>query len=150
MSINDLKITGNHEIEEAANLVVDCAVYYATDGVPTDERLLEIRALVHEEVTGLVVAVRRHIQAMANPNARPTISPADLARHWGIKIDKVLNWISSGQLKAVNVAANASGKPRYRIDAEALAAFKAARTLATPEPRRRRRSRPEDDVPQYV
>ena len=150
MSINDLKITGNHEIEEAANMVVDCAVYYATNGVPSEDRLLEIRALVHQEVNSLVVAVRRHVQAMMNPNSRSTMSPSDLARHWGIKIDKVLGWISSGQLKAVNVASSTSGKPRYRIDAEALAAFKASRTVAPPEPRRRRRSRPDEDIPQYV
>jgi|GEM_PF-1468307 len=150
MLANDSNTIGNDEINDAADRLVDSAVYRAAEKIPSDERMFEIRAACQREVNELVLAVRRHVRAITMPEARPTLSPTELAQHWGIKVDKVLNWISSGQLKAVNVASSLSGRPRYRIDAQAIAAFKAVRTPQAPEPRRRRRAQPDDNVPEYV
>jgi hypothetical protein len=57
----------------------------------------------------------------------------------------VLGWIHAGELRAINVGRRPGAKkPRWRVTAEALAAFEAARTPTPPPPRtRRRRQRPE-------
>ncbi len=80
------------------------------------------------------------VQANAATNVR-FLSPPEVARLYGVDQHKVLNWIRSGQLSAVNVG-DGTQRPRYRISPEALAAFEAARA-AGPQPRisrvRRRR-----------
>ncbi len=64
----------------------------------------------------------------------------DVAADLAVTPDKVLDWIRSGQLQAVNVATTPNGKrPRYRITPEALDEFLAARSvLPTPKASRRR------------
>jgi hypothetical protein len=51
-------------------------------------------------------------------NRRGTVDyfqPRDLALRWGVCVDKVLNFIRSGELRAFNVASKTSKRPRYRI-----------------------------------
>jgi hypothetical protein len=69
-------------------------------------------------------------------------SVADLCRRWKVGADKVHGFIRRGELVAVNVAANLSGKPQYRVTPEAVAEFEKRRSSAPlpPPPRRRRRS----------
>jgi excisionase family DNA binding protein len=72
------------------------------------------------------------------------LTVSDLMARFGVNETTVLGWIHSGELKAVNVGRRAGLKrPRWRVSAEAVAAFEAART-ATPTPTaratRRRRS----------
>lgn len=69
----------------------------------------------------------------------------ELARTLGVDQDKILGWIHKGELRALNVAESASGRPRWRIPADAWQAFEQARSNqpAVPvvaSPRRRRRS----------
>jgi hypothetical protein len=75
--------------------------------------------------------------------ARRKITPPQVAKLWGIDVNKVLHWIRSGQLKAINGARKASGtKPRYLIDIADLEAFERSRsavTDATERPARMRR-----------
>jgi Helix-turn-helix domain len=70
------------------------------------------------------------------------LTVAEVAATFRVKPDIVLGWIGKGQLAAVNVAsAEATRKPRWRIDRDALEMFKAARR-AQPAPvvvRRRKR-----------
>ncbi len=47
-------------------------------------------------------------------------TPPQLARRYGVNVDKVHQWIKTGELLAVNVAASACGRPRWRITAEAV------------------------------
>ena len=67
------------------------------------------------------------------------LSPPQVARARGVKPAKVLVWIDRGELEAVNHAATAGGRPRWRISPEALAAFDRARTQLRDVLRRSRR-----------
>lgn len=71
------------------------------------------------------------------------ISPPELARQWGLSADKVLAWIKTGELRAIDAATRRGGRPRYLIDIADIAAFEVARAAApsTTAPRRTRRRR---------
>jgi len=72
------------------------------------------------------------------------LTPPQVARRLAVKPGKVLGWIKSGELKAINVAQRPSGRPRWRIDPADLAAFEARRSAGpTPKPVRRRRRNPQ-------
>jgi excisionase family DNA binding protein len=77
---------------------------------------------------------------IAIPKTRYT--PPELAALLGVSPDKILGWIRSGELRAVNVAARLGGKPRWTVSTDDLRAFETrrsneARTLDTTERRRR-------------
>ena len=56
--------------------------------------------------------------------ADPTwLTPPQLAKQLGVDAQKVLGWIRSGELRAVNVAERACLRPRWRISAEAIEEF---------------------------
>lgn len=80
------------------------------------------------------------------------LTPRLIAERLAIKVDKVLDWIHTGQLEAINVARNPRGKrPRWRISHEALKRFEATRSnrrniAPQPTPRQRRSA----TVHQYV
>jgi len=67
-----------------------------------------------------------------------TYSPPEVARRLGCKPERILGWIRSGKLQALNTSAG-SKRPRFRVTPEALAAFE--RTLlvipSKLQPRRR-------------
>jgi hypothetical protein len=68
------------------------------------------------------------------------LTPPIVARRYGVKPDKVLQWIRSGELPAVNVAASPIGRPRWRITEADIIVFedrRRARPTVTP-PRRRK------------
>lgn len=70
------------------------------------------------------------------------LTPPALAREYGVSVDKVLAWIRSGELRAVNVATRPAGRPRWRIDPDDVAAFEARRTMHSHPRATRRRKRP--------
>ena len=80
-----------------------------------------------------------------------TYTPADIAARYRVTPETVAAWIRAGELSAVNVGRRANTKkPRWRITADALAAFEAARAAApTPTPARSRRKRPDDVIQFY-
>lgn len=85
-------------------------------------------------------------EAVSIPPQRGFFVPRELAARWGVCIDKVLNFIRSGELRAFNVAAKTSKRPRYRILLESVREFeeqtRAAaipETPAPPAPSRRRK-----------
>ncbi len=63
-------------------------------------------------------------------------TPAEVAAHLGVGRAKVLGWIRSGALRAVDAHSGAEpGKRRlWRISAVDLAAFEASRTAQAPPP----------------
>lgn len=68
-------------------------------------------------------------------------APAELAEEWSVTDDKVIDFIKSGELEAVNLALSKGGKPRYRISEAAVEKFLADRAIRTkpkdtPKPRR--------------
>ncbi len=77
------------------------------------------------------------------PDALPLahgLSVADLCRRWNVGPDKIYAFLRRGDLVGVNVAANTSARPQWRITPESVAAFEARRTSAPPsKPQRRRR-----------
>jgi excisionase family DNA binding protein len=41
---------------------------------------------------------------MIDTNRKKKLTPPEIARLWGVSADKVLTWIRSGELKAMNAA----------------------------------------------
>jgi excisionase family DNA binding protein len=79
---------------------------------------------------------------------RTKITPTEVARRWGISRDKVLCWIRSGELRAMNAATRPRCRPRWLIDLADLAAFEQARA-ARPAPASPRRCRKTPGVIEY-
>jgi|GEM_PF-1788774 len=81
------------------------------------------------------------------PDAEPDrmMTPPEVAQQWRIKHEKVLTWIRSGELRAINVATKPGGRPTYRIDPDDLRVFVDRRAAVVPprqHQRRRRRKQP--------
>ena len=76
------------------------------------------------------------------------LSPPMIAKNYGVKPAKVLAWIASGELIAIDVAERRGGRPRWRVSPESLEAFQRRRSSRpAPAVTRRRRER---DIPRYV
>lgn len=80
-----------------------------------------------------------------------TYTPPAIGRMLKVKSDKVLIWIRSGELKAVNIAEHAAGRPRWRIFDDDLQAFLRSRQNVKPAPpaARRKKNRRFAGVTQY-
>jgi hypothetical protein len=64
----------------------------------------------------------------------------DLAERYGTSTETISAWIRTGELMAVNIARRRGAhKPRWRVSAEAVAAFEAARSAVPVVPTRRPR-----------
>ena len=76
------------------------------------------------------------------------LTPPQVARRYGVKAERVIGWIRSGELRAINVASKASRRPRFRIDPADLTVFENGRLAATaPKITRRRRRKNSDVIP---
>jgi hypothetical protein len=67
-----------------------------------------------------------------------------LAKRWGVASEKVLQWIRTGELRAINAAGTQDGqRPRFLIDETDIATFEQHRTvnIAPIGPSRRRRKK---------
>ncbi len=78
-------------------------------------------------------------------------TPPQIARSRQIRVGKVLTWIRSGELAAVNCAEKPRERPRWRVSAAALEAFDRGRSnrrdqVAAP---RARRGRGQQDVIEF-
>jgi len=71
------------------------------------------------------------------------LSPPAIAKELSVKSQKVLSWIKSGELVAINLAESATGRPRWRIYRDAFDLFLENRTARQPAapPTHRRRKR---------
>ncbi len=69
-------------------------------------------------------------------------TPPQVAEELAVDPEKIIGFIRSGELIAIDIATSGSRRPRWRIDPEDLAAFLARRrsTPPAPKPTRRRRS----------
>jgi hypothetical protein len=140
-------VTDNFEVREAANLVVDAVLLRSSDRIPDAERVREVRAAVESQVNAFILAVSEHASQVSLSSLPPTYSPGQVAKNFGITVDKVLGWIRNRELKAINVSTDQKRRPRYRIDADAIARFKVARTVTPiPKPRRRRKQNKLDEL----
>lgn len=87
--------------------------------------------------------------AIARPQLAVYLSPSDIAVSRGINVLKVLTWIKTGELKAVNVATCAGRLPRWRISPADLEAFDAARAAVPQAPVTRRPRRKAGHVVEF-
>ncbi|TWT92457.1 Helix-turn-helix domain protein [Botrimarina colliarenosi] len=86
-----------------------------------------------------------HIAPTVETGLSRKLTPPELARLWRVSPQKVLAWISSGELRAINAATNPNGeRPRYLIDADAVTAFERSRAVVEPKPapQKRRAKKP--------
>ena len=76
------------------------------------------------------------------------LTPPQIASRWGVSVDKILTWIRTGELLAMNAATKVGGRPRYLVDVNELAKFEAKRTVAreTADPSKHRRKRATDAI----
>jgi excisionase family DNA binding protein len=79
------------------------------------------------------------------------LTTSEVAAQLAIDKGKVIFWIHSGQLVAVNAASRADHKPRWRISSTELEAFLLRRQSqpAAPAPRPRRRRKTSAAVREY-
>ncbi len=68
------------------------------------------------------------------------LTPRALARRYGVAVEKVLHWIKTGQLRAINAAKDLKERPRFLIDVADVADFEQRRTAIpdAPQPQKRR------------
>jgi hypothetical protein len=76
---------------------------------------------------------------MIAASRRTKLTPPQLAAQWGVDVHKIVGWIRSGELRAINLATDRNGRPRYAIDQADIAVFEASRAVQPPMPRLRRR-----------
>jgi hypothetical protein len=63
-------------------------------------------------------------------NEPQKISPNELAKRWRIDVQKVLKWIKSGELLAINVALTTDKRQQYRIDERDIEDFERRRAAS--------------------
>ena len=82
------------------------------------------------------------LPAPARPSTRRKLTPPEYARQLGVDTAKVLKWIRSGELRAIDASTHRGNKPRYLIDQADIIAFEASRAVQppTPSPKRRKAS----------
>lgn len=80
---------------------------------------------------------------------RKKISPPKIAKAWGLDPNKIIGWIKSGELRAINVATTAGGRPRFLVDEADLAEFEARRAVSPPPAATPRRRRSAGDVKEF-
>lgn len=71
-----------------------------------------------------------------------TMTPPQVARRWGVNVEKVLHFVRSGELAAFNIATHVGGRPRYRIRLADVAAFEQRRAAVPVRQVARRQPRP--------
>ena len=78
-----------------------------------------------------------------------TYTPNDLARRYAVNVRKILAWINSGQLRAINLAADGSNSPRWRILRDDLRAFENRRAAVPISKSVRTRKKKPADVTEF-
>ena len=81
-------------------------------------------------------------KAVAVAIARRKYTPPQIAGMFGIDVMKVIAWIKSGELKAIDASTRRGERPRYLVDVADLETFEQARAVVPPPPRAERRKAP--------
>ncbi len=72
---------------------------------------------------------------------RQKLTPPEVAKLWGVDVLKILAWVRTGELTAINAATNPRKRAKYLIDKRDIADFESRRAVVAPAktaPRRRR------------
>ena len=67
---------------------------------------------------------------MNSPAPERYLSPPQIAERLGVAPRKVIAWIRSGELAAVNLASRGASRPRYAVSPASLAKFLSAKAVA--------------------
>ncbi len=119
-----------HSFSRASEIQIDQLTDAVMQSLPEDATL---------NTPQLVEQLRSRFQTILK-SGKSVWTPPELAAEWGVSPDKVLGWIRSGELPAINIAQSESGRPRFQIDQEGIDTFKRRRaTAAVPRGRHRRR-----------
>ncbi len=86
---------------------------------------------------------------MSDAGASNYFRPRDVSKALDVKYDVVLEFIRRGDLKAINVATNPHGRPRWRIPETSIQTFAAARSAQTEPPMKRIRRRRDPAVKEF-
>ncbi len=78
-----------------------------------------------------------------------TFSIKDIQERYAVGEHTVLRWIHQGELLAYSVSRSPGGKPKWRVNEEALEAFELSRTPTPPPITRRRKQQPAGVVEFY-
>ena len=73
---------------------------------------------------------------------RRKLTPPQIASQLGVAPEKVLTWIASGELRAINLATRPNNRPRWYVDIDDLADFERRRSAVAPAKPSRRRNQP--------
>lgn len=115
-----------------------------SDDSPAEIAMASNEAVAEPEVLekGRTVT-RRPASPAPGAEVNRLLTPPEVARRWRVRHDKVLTWIRSGELRAINVATKPDGRPSYRVDPDDLRAFANRRTVVTSprQPKRKRRQK---------
>jgi hypothetical protein len=72
------------------------------------------------------------------------LTPPQLARRYGVKAERVIGWIRSGELRAIDLASKGSTRPRFRIDPKDIELFELRRSVQPAVKTMRRKRTPTD------
>jgi excisionase family DNA binding protein len=114
------------------------------EGLIFDNNTLNIKPMLSDMATQLKIE-RLQNQLLQQPqsstlraaNPDGPLSVVQMAKRLGVAPDTIRKWIASGELKAINYA-KPGKRPRYRIEATALADFERRRSTLESQPRERR------------
>jgi len=83
-------------------------------------------------------------------DAQVKLTPPQVARRYGVSPERIISWIRSGELHAIDVSSRPGiGRPRFRVDPADLVAFDARRAVVTTPKASRRRKRKDPDVVEF-
>lgn len=68
----------------------------------------------------------------AQTGRRTKFTPPQVAEMWGVNPAKIIAWIRSGELRAIDASLSPGLRPRYLIDLEDLREFERRRSVAPP------------------
>lgn len=69
---------------------------------------------------------------------RTKITPPQLAAKWGVATEKIVFFIRTGELRAIDASMRQGERPRYLIDLADVEAFEKRREVAAPKKYTRR------------
>jgi excisionase family DNA binding protein len=78
------------------------------------------------------------------------MTPAQVAYYLRVSRGRVMTWIRRRELRAANLSDIRLGRPRYRVEPQALREFLAAREVPAPPKKTPRRRRQAEEIDYYT
>ena len=135
---------------DGLEVALTCEEYVQEGNILAHRIGAEHLACDKEPSPGAALALLSRLERWARENVPdvPTLTVAEAARLLRVNRGKVLGWVASGRLKAMNTA-KGPGRPRYRVARADLDLFLAGRTRQAEVRLAKRRHRPDPDVIEF-